>query len=193
VDEQRSDRRAFVRPSRRLLALGFLAFCAFLLDGAAFNWSAVHMREERDASAGLAAAAFMAFAFAIALGRLPGDRLVGRLGRGHVVRLSGVIAASGAGIVIVAPIAVSSLVGWALLGLGLAPLAPTVLGAAPDDRAVSPGVAIAAVTTLGYLGSFSGPPLIGGLAEFTGLTAALGLLVATGIVLAALARVLDGR
>ena len=39
-------------------------------------------------------------------------------------------------------------------------------------------MAIAAVTTLGYLGSFSGPPLIGALAELTGLSRALWLLVA---------------
>jgi hypothetical protein len=38
--------------------------------------------------------------------------------------------------------------------------------------------AIAAVTTVAYLGSFTGPPLVGALAEAGSLTAALGLLVA---------------
>jgi hypothetical protein len=191
VDEQRTAQRAFARPSRRLLALGLLAFCAFLLDGAAFNWSAVHLREERGGSAGVAAAAFMVFAFAIALGRLPGDRLVARLGRVRVVRLSGFVAAAGAAAAIAAPTAALALSGWAVLGLGLAALAPTVLGAAPAAGDVPPGVAIAAVTTLGYLGSFTGPPLIGGVAELTGLSAALGLLIVAGLALVALARLVD--
>jgi hypothetical protein len=43
-------------------------------------------------------------------------------------------------------------------------------------------VAIAAVTTLGYLGSFTGPPLVGALAELTGLSRALGLLVVAALV-----------
>jgi hypothetical protein len=43
-------------------------------------------------------------------------------------------------------------------------------------------VAIAAVTTLGYLGSFTGPPLIGALTELTGLSTALALLIAAAVV-----------
>jgi cyanate permease len=43
-------------------------------------------------------------------------------------------------------------------------------------------VAIAAVTTLGYLGSFTGPPLVGALAEVTGLSTALWLLVVAAFV-----------
>ncbi|MBE2316078.1 MFS transporter [Solirubrobacter sp. CPCC 204708] len=193
VREKRLEGRAFARPSGRLLALGALAFCAFLLDGAAFNWSAVHMREVREASAGLAAAAFTVFAFALALGRLPGDALVERLGRARVVQLGGAVAAVGALVAIVAPSAVLSLTGWALLGLGLAPLAPTILGAAPASAGVPPGVAIAAVTTVGYLGSFTGPPLIGALAEASSLSLALGLLVLVGAALVAAGRLTEPR
>ncbi len=77
-----------------------------------------------------------------------------------------------------------SLAGWALFGVGLAALAPTVLGAAPDAGDLPPAVAIAAVTTIGYLGSFTGPPAIGALAELTGL----GLLVAVSALMVLLAR-----
>jgi hypothetical protein len=50
-------------------------------------------------------------------------------------------------------------------------------------------VAIAAVTTVGYLGSFTGPPAIGALAGGIGLDGALGLLVG----LAALTTVAGAR
>jgi hypothetical protein len=49
-------------------------------------------------------------------------------------------------------------------------------------------LAIAAVTTVGYLGSFTGPPLIGALATLGSLSAALGLLVAVSAAAALLAR-----
>jgi MFS family permease len=181
-----SRRRRFTRPSGPLLGLGLIAFCAFLLDGAANNWSAIHLSTVHGAGQGLAAAAFTLFALALAAGRLFGDRLVERLGRVRVVRGCGVVAAAGSAVAIAAPSAAGSLLGWALFGLGLAALAPTVLGGAPAAGGGSPAAAIAAVTTVGYLGSFTGPPLVGALAEATGLSAALGLLVVVsgGIALA---------
>jgi hypothetical protein len=55
-------------------------------------------------------------------------------------------------------------------------------------RDVPTPVAIAAVTTVGYLGSFTGPPAVGALAEISDLSTALGLLVLAGAVAALLAR-----
>jgi MFS family permease len=76
-----------------------------------------------------------------------------------------------------------------LLLLGLTAFCAFLLdGAAPSVSGASPGVAIAAVTTIGYLGSFSGPPAIGAVAEISGLSAALGLLVAVSALMLALAR-----
>jgi hypothetical protein len=63
-----------------------------------------------------------------------------------------------------------------------------VLGATPSASELPPPLAIAAVTTLGYLGSFTGPPLVGAIAELTGLSAALALLVAAALVPVVLAR-----
>ena len=179
--------RAFARPSGALLGLGLIAFCAFLLDGAAYNWSAVHLSSEHGAGAGLAAGAFTLFALTLAVGRLFGDRLVQRFGRVCVVRGCGAVAAAGSALAIAAPAAEPSLAGWALFGLGLAALAPTVLGAAPAAGNGSPAAAIAAVTTVGYLGSFTGPPLVGALAEAGSLTAALGLLVVVSAAMVLLA------
>jgi MFS family permease len=184
----RDGQSAFLRPSGRLLFLGLIAFCAFLLDGAACNWSAVHVRSEYAASAGLAAIAFTLFSLTLAVGRLFGDRLVARFGRIRVVQGCGVVAAAGSLSAIAASTAPMSLAGWALFGLGLAALAPTVLGAAPGVPGASPAVAIAAVTTIGYLGSFTGPPAIGAIAEISSLPTALGQLVAVSALMLLLAR-----
>jgi MFS family permease len=179
----------FALPRGRLAVLGLMAFCAFLLDGAAYNWSAVHLRTERGAAPGLAAAAFMLFALTLAVGRLAGDRLVARFGRVRVVQASGLVAAAGTALAAAGPTVAPTLAGWALFGLGLAALAPTVLGAAPGAAGVpATPVVIAAVTSVGYVGSFTGPPAIGALAGAIGLDAALGLLVVASMTAAALAR-----
>jgi MFS family permease len=181
-------RPLLARPNRPLLLLGLVAFCAFLLDGAAYNWSAVHLHSAYHAPPALAAAAFTVFTFTLALGRMGSDRLIGRLGRARVVQAAGVVTAAGSALAIAAPTAVSSLAGWAVFGLGLAAIAPAVLGAAPAVSRTPAPAAIAAVTTIGYLGSFTGPPLIGVLAQWVTLPQALGVLVAVAILSALLAR-----
>ncbi len=177
-----------VRPSRRLLLLGGVAFCAFLVDGAATTWIAVQLRVEHGAGAGVAAAGYLGFTIALVLGRLSGDRLVSRFGRRRTTVACGLGTAAAAVLAVLAPVLPLALAGWALIGLAVAPLAPITLGAAPD-RATGPApVAIAGVTTVGYLGSFTGPAVIGGLAELSGLSTALLLLAAAGAAAALLAR-----
>lgn len=179
-----------VRPGRRLLLLGAMAFCAFLIDGGASYWAAVDLRTQQHAPAAIAAAGYTSFTAAMAAARLFGDRARSRSGRVRAAECCGAIATGGAVLVVLAPNTAIALTGWVTIGIGLAVLAPTVVAAAPG-RAVdtTPAAAIAAVTTLGYLGSFTGPALIGGLASLVGLSAALGLLAAAGGLVAVLAPV----
>jgi MFS family permease len=174
-------------PGRALALIGLLAFCAFFVEGAANDWSAVHARSVHGASPAFAAATFTAFSLTLALGRLTGDRVVARWGRVRSIRAAALVAAAGAVVVVAAPTAVAALAGWAVLGAGVAAIAPTLLGAAPAASAAPPAVAIATVSMIGYAGSFAGPPLIGGCAELTSLPAALGSLVLGSAAIAALA------
>jgi MFS family permease len=187
VVERAHDGPALARPTGALLLLGLVAFCVFFSDGAANNWSAVHLRSEHGADPALAAAAVSVFSLTLGLGRLAGDRLVASLGRAGAVRAGGLVSTAGATIAIATPSPASALAGWAVLGAGLAPIAPAVLGAAPKASRLPAPVAIAAVTTVGYLGSFTGPPVIGALAELTTLSLALGLLVVAAAVAVGLA------
>jgi MFS family permease len=176
------------RPDRRLLLLGTVAFCAFLIDGSATNWAAVDLGTEHHAPAALAAAGFTLFTVAMALARLSGDRVLARFTPARIVRAGGIIAGGGAIVVVVSPTAAIAMTGWVIAGVGLAVLAPAVLGAAPRRApGTASAAAIAAVTTLGYLGSFTGPPVIGALAGAFGLSAALSLLAVAAAVAALLA------
>jgi sugar phosphate permease len=112
---------------------------------------------------------------------------VAAIGRVRAVRGAGVLAAVGLGLALATPATAPTLAGWVLFGAGLSLIAPAVLGAAPALGAADAPAAIGAVTTIGYLGAFSGPPLIGALAEPAGLSAALGVLVAAAAAIALLA------
>jgi MFS family permease len=179
--------RVLARPSRRLLALGLVAFCATLVTSVAENWSAVALRAEHGASEALAAATFTAYALALAAGRAVGDRLVARNGRLRVVRTGAALGAVGAATAVLAPSAPVAMAGWVLVGLGFAAATPAIIGAAPELSGMPVPAAIAALTSISYLGSFTGPPLIGGLAEAAGLSTALGLTVVVSLAMTALA------
>jgi hypothetical protein len=103
---------------------------------------------------------------------------VARWGRRRAVRAAALVAAAGVTVVVVSPSAGVAMAGWGVLGAGVAVMAPTVLGAAPGDGGGGAGTGIAAVSTVGYLGSFAGPPLIGAAAELSSLSTALLVLVA---------------
>jgi hypothetical protein len=170
-DREPRDPQRRARPGRRLALLGLLAFCAFLCEGGASDWSAVHLRSDRGASEALAAGAFVAFSLALACGRLAGDRVV----------------AAGLGLALSPDATAPTIAGWAVFGAGISLIAPAVIAAAPELGGTDAPAAIGAVTTIGYLGAFAGPPLIGALAEPVGLSAALGALVAAAATVAFLA------
>jgi MFS family permease len=72
-------------------------------------------------------------------------------------------------------------------GLGIAVLFPLTLRAAAGQPGGS-GPAIAAVSSVGYIGFVVGPPLIGGIAELVSLRAALLVVVVVCIAASALGR-----
>lgn len=179
--------RRLARPDRRLALVGAVAFCGFLVEGAASSWAGIHLSTEHGASPGLAAAGYTATVAGLAVVRLLGDRIVALAGRPRVVQASGLVAAAGAALVALAPSWPPALAGWAVLGAGIALVAPTVVAAAPVSAA-NPAGAIATVTVIGYAGSFTGPPLIGAVAAASSLSWALGACAVAGLATAALAR-----
>jgi hypothetical protein len=88
---------------------------------------------------------------------------------------------------VLSPGAAGAVAGWVLVGLGFAAATPAIIGAAPAVAGMPVPAAIAAITSISYLGSFTGPPLIGVLAEAAGLTLALGLAIVSSLAVAALA------
>jgi MFS family permease len=177
-----------VRPPRSLLALGALAFACLLIEGASADWSAVYLRDSAGASAAAAALGFTAFSVTMTAGRLLGDRLVAAVGPVRLVRAGGAVAALGFGLALLAGTPAAGIAGFACLGAGMAAVVPIVFRAAGSTPGVEPGVALAAVSSTGYLGFIAGPAVIGGIAEATSLSTSLVLLVGLGALVAVLGR-----
>jgi MFS family permease len=175
----------FVIPRGRLAVLGAIALVAFMAEGAMGDWSAIYLRMDLGTSPATAAWGFAAFSLTMAIGRLSGDRLVARFSPAMIL-IAGVVLGSVtlAGALLIAD-PVAAVLGFAGMGLGLANIAPIVFSAAGREPGLAPGIGIAAVSTAGYGGFLAGPPLIGLVAEASGLPLGLGL-VTLGVGLMAL-------
>ncbi|WP_327045948.1 MFS transporter [Microbispora sp. NBC_01189] len=164
----------FVLPSRGVVLIGLVGFCAVFGESAAQDWCAVYLGQVTGASEAVGAAAYTAFACTMAAGRLCGDAVVRRLGPVAAVRGGGALAALGALLVVAARTPVPAATGFMLIGLGIAVVVPLVFAAAGHaGRTPSEGVAGAA--TISYAAGFVAPSAIGGIASLTGLPASFGL------------------
>ena len=155
----------FVLPRGALFAVGIVAFCASLGEGGMADWSAIFLVLTTGATEAQAALGYTVFSIAMVVMRLLGDRIIFKLGPALSVRLAGAIATVGTLCAVVLGTYEMSLFGFALMGIGYALIMPLAFTRAANDSRVSPGVAIASVSTLGYGGLLLGPPLIGFVAE----------------------------
>ncbi|MGZ3667154.1 MAG: MFS transporter, partial [Ktedonobacterales bacterium] len=185
-----SMRRAFSVPrlSANMLILGIIAFCDLLGEGSAADWSAVYLQGTLHTSPGLAAGGFAAFSLTMTLGRLTGDYLAHRLGPAPFVRGSSLLAGVGLTLAIAIPNPYIVIAGYALFGAGVACIFPTILSATGRKAKGQESSAIATVSTLGYTGFLSGPPLIGLLAGWLTLRAALGAVILLMLISALLSK-----
>ncbi|TMM15209.1 MAG: MFS transporter [Actinobacteria bacterium] len=179
---------------RGALALpAVLMFCAFFVESAAMSWSAVFLSGPVGASAAVAAGAVVAYAAAMGVARLFGDRLLVRWGFGGLARRSGMVTCVGTLLAIATRATAPALVGFALVGIGCAAIVPALFRIGASMPGISQSAGVAAVATAGYTGGLVNGPAIGFVARGVGLSAALGLLVVAGGVIIVLGPRLGSR
>jgi MFS family permease len=179
--------------TRWILGLGLLAWCVTLAEGSGHEWTAVYLHQI-GASESAAATGVVAFLSAMTFGRLAGDYLRARTGTATLFRASAATAAAGFGTALLVDAPAAGFVGFALLGLGVSVTLPLLLGAASHraaDTWRSPATAVAQVSMVAYLGSLTGPMLIGALATATSLRTALVVPVAAAAIAALAAHLID--
>lgn len=174
----------FAWPRGALLLIGLLILAGMTAEGIMYDWSVLYLREDVAMPPAQAALGYATFAAAMALSRFGGDALRARYADRTLLRAGASVAAVAMAVVLVAANARIAMIGFALVGAGLAPVAPILFNAATRVPGVSRAAAIAAVTSIGYAGFLVGPPLVGSIATARSLTVALGIVVLASAILA---------
>jgi predicted MFS family arabinose efflux permease len=181
---QSSAQAHFVWPRGQLLVIGLLILAGMTAEGAMYDWCVLYLQQELGQPQAQAALGYAVFSASMAASRFAGDALRARYDERTLLRCGAGLAAGAMAVVLLSAHPVVAWVGFALVGAGLAPVAPILFSAATRVPGVSPAAAIASVTSVGYSGFMLWPPLIGALATASSLTWALGVVVVAAALLA---------
>jgi fucose permease len=171
---------AFALPTRPVLLIGLVGLCAVFGEQAGTDWSALYIRDELGGSASVSALAVSAFAVTMAAARLTGDQVIRRLHPVRTVQISAACAVLGTATVVLASGLAAGLVGFALLGIGVALVVPLVFAAA-GRVGPHPARSVAGAAGVAYGSGLVAPGIIGGIAAASSLTVSfcvVGVLVA---------------
>jgi hypothetical protein len=89
---------------------------------------------------------------------LSGDYLQMRIGPANLLQMSGAVVAAEVGFALIGTTYSAAMIGWLIAGFGLSNMIALIFGAAARRSPGGVGAAIAAASSVGYLGFLVGPP-----------------------------------
>jgi len=176
------------RPNGIIILIGMMCFIAFLSEGAAMDWGGIYLTSKYHLNPAFAGLAYTFFALSMTTGRFTGHILLKQWGEKSIVTYSAMIAALGMLTIVMAPIWQVVVLGYALLGLGCSNIVPVMFSRVGRQNDMPKAAALSLVSTIAYTGSLSGPPLIGLIGQWTGLTTVLSGVAVLLILIAVLNR-----
>lgn len=163
----------FARPTLYIVWIGMLCFVAFLAEGAVLDWSGVFLVTEKAFPQSSAGYGYAAFALAMTIARLTGDRLA-RVSGARSILVAGSVGTAAALVALVFARHWMILIAlFAAVGFGLANIVPLFFLHVSRQRRMGVELAMPVVATLGYAGMLAGPAVLGAIGELAGLSASL--------------------
>ena len=165
-------------PSSRRASVIFavLGFAAIMPEVSSSDWVSFRGTDDLGVGPGLAGLGFVAFTTGMVIGRVGGDSLQARLGRGRLSAVSPVLSTAGIGVMTLIPAFPAVLMGAVIAGLGVSVFFPMLY----DDAARAGGGnagALGAMTAGSRLGFMALPLMVGGIADssLTGVGGAMAI------------------
>ena len=169
------------KPDKFILYLGILVFFAAICEGGMFDWSGVYFKEVVKED--LFTLGYFIFMIFMALSRFFSDKIIERTGMKRMYVISSSFVSAGILLMIIFPYFWPAIIGFSLVGIGVAAIIPMTFSLAGTSKKYSAGMAISIIATYGIIGMLLGPPLIGYLAHLFNLRVSFILLLFSGLML----------
>lgn len=173
--------KLFVKPDNYIIKLGLIAFASMICEGTMFDWSSIYFEKVVEAPVELTRMGYVAFMSTMAGGRFAADWLVTRFGIKRILQTSGITIVSGMSLAVAFPTIIFATVGFLMIGIGVSSVVPLAYSLAGKSKTMLPGLALAAVSSIGFLGFLIGPPIIGFIAQMLSLRWSLILVALLGL------------
>ncbi|MNO69477.1 Inner membrane protein YbjJ [compost metagenome] len=175
----------FARPRGIVGVLAALTFICLLIEGAMLDWGAILLGTLQHVPSASGAIGYSLFTLTMSIGRLTGDWASSKLGDKNLLQLGAVTGVAGFAMILTQDLG-GALLGYMLIGAGVANIVPILFRAAINQEDVPSAQALSAVATVGYLGVLMGPAAIGFISHATSIKFAFACLAALlGVVLLA--------
>lgn len=180
-DKVESSGPVFVMPDKSLIMLGIIAMCSMMCEGAMFDWSAIYFKKVVMAPREVIGIGFTAFMSTMAASRLfVADWFAHRFGLRRILQASGALTVVGLLLAVIFPDFYTAVIGFLLVGAGVSSVVPMVFSAAGKSKTMQPGVALAAVSSISFIGILSAPPIIGFISGLINLRASFTFIALMG-------------
>lgn len=173
----------FSLPDKTLINLALICFSSMACENIMYDWSGIYMNKAVHSTHTTATAAFVVFMTTLTASRFAGDKIVNRYGVKTLMQYSGVLIVLGFMLAVIFPTVPAAITGFAFVGIGTSCMVPLVFAEAGKSKTMSKGTAIAAVSTIGYLGFLLVPPLVGFVAQASTLRWSFAIIATLGLVI----------
>jgi MFS family permease len=167
------------KPDKFIMLLGLIIFFAAVCEGGMFDWSGVYFKEVVKED--LFTLGYLIFVLFMTLSRFFTDVLMDRIGMEKLYIISALLISSGVLTAILFPYFWPALIGFSVVGIGVAAIFPMTFILAGTSKKYSAGMAISIITTYAIAGMLIGPPLLGYIAHALNLKISFLLFVFAGL------------
>jgi MFS family permease len=175
-----SSTTVFSFPDKDLLKFALIAFACMACENTMYDWCSIYLQKALHASKATSTAAFVVYMFFMTLGRFTGDKIVAATSIKKVLNFSGIFILLGFLMAVLLPYIYTAFIGYAMVGLGISCVVPLVFSMAGKSKTLKSGQALAAISTVSYLGFLIIPPFVGFVAQAAGLRWAFGIVSGFG-------------
>jgi len=159
----------FSLPDKEMMKFALICFGVMACENIMYDWSGIYFLKVVHSSKSASIAAYVVYMVMMTIGRFAGDKLVDIIGVKKLLTYCGWFVFIGLMTAVILPFLVTAGIGFALVGLGVSCVVPLVFSIAGKVKGANTGQALAAVSTIGYLGFLLVPPMVGFIAQATNL------------------------
>lgn len=179
-------KKMFVLPEKSLITFALICFACMACENTMYDWSGIYFEKVIHLSKTNATEGFVVYMIAMTMGRFLGDATVNRFGIKTVLKFSGILILCGLLLSVLFPYQIIAMVGFIMVGFGVSCIVPMIFQMAGKSTTMSSGVALASISSIGYLGFLIVPPFIGFIAQVAGLRWSFGIISALGALIVGL-------